>query len=167
MSKTSDYIEQQLGAAGFALCSATIAFRLRRDIWSVRMDVDVSGEGARKYLGSMAAQMPLKLFIFEGEGLAGFGVCFNLERLEERIWEMCGLKLKVTVVDSLLEPAPVQQGHDPQAHTARRREEKLDSLRKSAIQEPPSHDCSLRREILAARAELEQLGETRESAPIA
>ena len=167
MSKMSDYIEQQLGAAGFVLCNATIAYRLRRDLWGVRMDVDVSGGDARKYLTTLASQMPLNLFTFESKDFQGFGACFNAARLEERIWEMYGLKLNVTVVGSLLEPAPVQQGHDLKAHTARRKEEKLESLRKSAIQELPSHDCSLRREILAARAELERLGETWESAPIA
>lgn len=167
MTKMQTYIETQLGAAGFVLCNATIAYRLRRDLWGYRMDVEVSGEDARKYLATLASQMPLVLFTFSGEGLTGFGATFNSEQLGERIWQAYGLKLKTTVVDSLLEHAPVQQGHDEQARTARRKEEKLESLRKLAIQDPPTHDCSLRREILGARAELEQLDETWETAPIA
>lgn len=167
MSKGQIYIETQLGAAGVVLCNAALAYRLRRDLWGSRMDVDVSGLDSRKYLATLASQDPITLFTFNGEGLTGFGGCFNTNRLEERIHDMYGIDIKITVVDSLMPPAPVQQGHDPQTHAARTREEKLEKLRSLATQEPPAHDCSLRREILDARAELEQLSETWESAPIA
>ena len=167
MSKAEDYIGQQLGAVGFVLCAPRISFMLRRDLWPTAAMCDATSPAAKKYLGALASKMLLTLFTFEGEGLTGFGAAFNAEQLEKRIHDMYGIDVEITVVDSLMQPAPVQPGHDPQAHAARVRDENLKKLRKLAVQELPSHECSLRREILAARAELERMGEAWETTPAA
>ena len=149
MSKMSDYIEQQLGAAGFVLCNATIAYRLRRDMWSGRTGVEVSGEDARKHLATLASQEPLTLFTFSGEGLTGFGATFNAENISERVQQTFGLKLKFMLMNSFPEPAPAPDMQEPKRLA--RWQERLDKLNKLAAQEPPSEDCALRREILEAR----------------
>ena len=88
MSRFSDYQEQQLGLCGYVLCGETISYRLRPDLWPSRASVDISGPESRKYLTGIAAKEPIKLFIFEGEGLQGFGAAFNIDTLAERIWAM-------------------------------------------------------------------------------
>lgn len=166
MSKMQSYVSTQLGTVGFVLCNARLAYRLRRDLWGAQLHVNVSGPDSRKYLGMLAAEESIALFTFEGEGLQGFGAAFNIKRLEERVNIMYGIDIKITVVNSLMEPVSVQHGHDPQAHAVRVRDEKLEKLRKLAVQIPPIHDCSLQREILDARVELERLGESREAATV-
>lgn len=148
MSKGRTYIESQLGSCGYVLCHRVIAYRLGRRFWGTQNDVDVSGPESRKYLASLASQMPLTLFTFEGDGIQGFGAAFNIDRLEERIWQTYGLKLKIAVVESLPEPAPAP---DMQKQKSLARwQERLDKLNKLAAQEPLP-DCQLGRDILEAR----------------
>ena len=154
MSKAILYLDQQLGACGFVLLDAGIAFRTRRDLWPTRTNAgqDFNAPELRRKLVERA---PV-LFRFHGDEYCGIGGAFSAERLTDRIRELYGLRLEIDLVSGQ-ELMQVKQLLPPSVGPNPRTVERLAKLRNLAAHEPPEHDCSLRRQIRAAREKVSRL----------
>ena len=144
-TKTKQYAIQSLAACGFAVMRSTVAWQLRPDIWSSAQEcgmdfsrIDV--EGAQ----------PISVT------LAGIGIvpvlARSLDRLAERIEWITGHQVLKVEAGQTASPTNSSLQTIPEAQKATAK--KLENTRALAAQEPPLHDCPLRREILAARREL-------------
>lgn len=155
MSTVTDYCTLQLSAAGFALLNPRAAMRLRPDLWPNAGMVCAGEFGQQKHQPpQMAALFPgAALYMAHIDGLGAIPVlAYSTDELERRINWMTGYRVERLDAFQSKEPTvtPIRDG-------IARHQARMEKLRHLAQQEPPSHDCHLRREILAARAELERL----------
>lgn len=144
-TKTKQYAHQCLASAGFAIMAPTFAWQLRPDLWASAQDCGVSfasgitAEGAKRLLARFAdgTQAPI--------------LTRSMDMLEKRIsWvagqEVVGLMEPQALIDDRVVRMP--------SEVERVAKERLEDLRNLANQTPPTHDCALRKDILAARKEL-------------
>lgn len=148
-TKTKQYAYQALAASGFVVMSSVVAYRLRPDLWT-------SGQ---------ECSMDFRRFDIEGTQrmtakLAGVGPVLVLTRstdmLANRILWITGYQVE----ELKAEDGEATQQKAPSAislESKRLASEKRQRLEQLAAQEPPAHDCTLRKDILAARRELESL----------
>lgn len=144
-TKTQQYANQCLASAGFAIMSPVFAWQLRPDLWASPQDCGVSfasgipADGAKRLLARFAdgTQAPI--------------LTRSMDLLEKRIEWVAGQK-----VVSLSDPKQPEQSRVIRAPTdvERQAEANRAKLRDLAAQEPPAHDCAMRKDILAARKEL-------------
>lgn len=149
-TETKTYAHQSLAACGFAVMSGQVAWTLRPDLWGSDRACGSSLQTGMTVAGTRAMVADL----------AGLGRVRVLTRstdmLAKRIEWVTGF-----AVNSLAEEdaAPAPAGASFQQLAAQRRhDEHQAELRQLAQQEPPTHDCHHRREVLRARAELKQQG---------
>lgn len=150
MSKTLDYLAQSLAATGFAIVDSQWAYTLRPDLWSTgqecvmdfRPQKILTLERTKRMIATIdGRQIPL--------------LARGTKDLVNRIEMLTGAKVENLTVDSLPTAAATPARRSEPLQKAADRREKLRQL---ADQVPPAHDCSLRKEILAARAELGMAG---------
>lgn len=145
MNKTLIYMHQCLAGAGFAVMDIQIAYRLRPDLWSSGQECAMSfrtpmiPEGCQRYIAKLASGRTVNVFARSADALS--------RRLEwvtgEAVIDLSNAEREQQQPVAVTPPQPT---NDKRA--------KLEAL---AIQEPPAHDCALRKDILAARRELEAL----------
>jgi hypothetical protein len=157
-SRIEFYIGQQLASSGFVLCEPAIAYKLRKDIWPSGQScgLDFLSPSVKAALANMANIM----FKFEGSGVRGFGGAATMTRLVERIHEVTGLNLEVEAItraDLLGEAKTTQAALAISNEHERKERERIEKLKALAAQEPPTHDCAHKREILIAREKLARM----------
>lgn len=147
------FIQQQLASTGWAPINADFAEFLTPDARRARGDLEAG------------ARMPETLLRqFERTALCrarvgAFGDVLILYRspanLAERISYLSGYRVALIEDAALADlKAPIKAVHPKAPSRAAPKEDVEARLRNLAAQEPPAHECALRREILAARAAL-------------
>lgn len=145
--RSEKYARQAIAASGLVILDPRIAFELRPDLWASAQDCRLTFRRTQKLEGTHRVTATLEDY---GDVL----VCTrSLDALEQRIQWIAGrpvVGVKPAETEAAPPPAVAQLHRQAQSKEA----ERLAELEKLAAQEPPSHDCHARREILAARAEL-------------
>ena len=157
--KISTYITQALAHSGLALVSTEWAFKLRPDLWASGQDcmMDFGGAYQKGDLENIAtATNTHRLSVmFLGAERPVQVLARSLDNIEQRIEWLTGSRV-VSVETRQDAPKPDKAPAFFEARNAK--DEMLMRLRLKAEEDPPSHDCARRREILAARAELAPIG---------
>jgi hypothetical protein len=143
---TRAYAFNSLATTGLAIMNPRIAYELRPDLWASLQDCAI--DFSRKF---EAANVHRLVATFEGYGPVKV-LARSADNLAKRLEWIVGQKvLELGPAEpEAADPRPDPLSMEAEAKKARR----VAELRKLAAQDPPSHDCSLRREILAAREEL-------------
>lgn len=152
MTTARDFVTRQLGTAGWAPIHAEAAKFL---------DSDTANEWRTFQAWQNTPSVLPRQFpgaVLYKAKISGFGEVLILSRSDNFLVERMGwlgLAASSVVAEKVdvprtTPPAPVVEKPTPQ-------QIRLGKLRALANQELPPHDCDLRREVLAARAELEQL----------
>lgn len=147
MSKSITYGAHCLAASGLAIMNWHIALELRPDLWGGAQDCRLNFQSKQAFPGTHRLTATLEGY---GEVLV---YARSLDLLESRIEWICGrrvLDLKPTAD----EPPPARHPSLLEREAAAKEDDRIAGLRKLAAQDLPDHDCRLRDEILAARAEL-------------
>lgn len=144
-----EYTEQQLAATGWAAMSLKVAKRLRPSL--------ADNFGARSlhdFVELLVGRFPgVHLYQAQIETVGQVKVLARHPQfLAERMAWILGLDVSDVVEIDARPPVQVAERHEIKA------DDKLVRVRLVAAQVPPAHDCTLRRDILAARAELESRG---------
>ncbi|MFZ2855791.1 MAG: hypothetical protein WAZ34_16960 [Rhodocyclaceae bacterium] len=147
-TKTTLYAHQCLAASGFAVMHSEVAWKLRPDLWG-------SGQECGMHFGRVdIADVQRKTAT-----LTGIGPVLVLTRspdmLEKRIEWVTGIKVEKIEIEQPVAPKDFSQRAKSDAQKVAI--DKLARLHELAAQEPPSHDCAIRRDVLAARAELDRM----------
>lgn len=158
-TKILTYVTQSLAHSGLALANTEWAFKLRPDLWASAQGCmidfgEVYQKGDLANLAIMANVHRLSVTILGSDRPAQV-LARSLDNIEQRIEWLTGARV-VSVETWQDAPRPDQAPAVFEARNAK--DEKLKRLRLMAEEDPPSHDCARRREILAARAELAQTG---------
>lgn len=149
---TQRYASQCMAGAGFAIMDSRLAWQLRPDLWASAQDCALSGGWKQDMPGASRMQADI-----EGLGLVAV-LTRSADNLAQRIEWVTGAKVKDVQEAPAAEDQPKASSQSWQEHAKRAADEKLARLRELAAQEPPSHDCHVRREILRARNELAAIG---------
>jgi len=147
--KTKLYATQALAASGFAVMTPIIAYRMRPDLWASGQDCAFDFKGSGLLIDGAFRVMAVI------DGVGTFPVLTrSRDQLAQRVEWITGFKVeRIEDEPAAQDIAPVNQISD----TERRAQERLAQVKALASQEPPVHDCHMRKEILNARAELERL----------
>jgi hypothetical protein len=149
MSKTKLYATQCLAASGFAMMGAVVAYRLRPDLWASGQECAFDFKP-----GTRVEDIARMLAIIPGVGNIPV-LARSTDQLAQRIEWVTGFKVEKIEDEPVATAAPTQAPVNLESQ--RRAAEKLERLRELANQRMPEHDCARRKEILAARIELERL----------
>lgn len=154
MTTVQTYATQQLAATGFAVIDYRAAMLLRPDLWPSAGMV-CRGEFGQACNQARRLNIPgAKLYRFNINGIGPVDV---LARCADDLASRMRLVMGMTCAEL---PAGTEEPEPPVVVTNERAillQAKRNKLRRLASQEPPAHECSLRRDILAARAELERM----------
>ncbi len=146
-SRSTSFALQCLASSGVAIMDPRIAYELRPDMWASLQDCAITFRKQQKE--DRVQHMTATL-----EGLGPVLVLTrSVDQLAQRLEWIVGravLDLKPAEPEA---PATEQPNLLHKAANAKEAE-RLETVRKLAAEAPPSHDCSRRREILAARREL-------------
>ncbi|MBK7463977.1 MAG: hypothetical protein IPJ50_15430 [Betaproteobacteria bacterium] len=145
-TKTKQYAQQCIASAGFAVMTSEFAWQLRPDLWASAQDCAMSfkrsiqPDGTQRLIAKLAdgRQVPV--------------VTRSTNELERRLEWVIGVKVVELVNDT--QPAVASTQPLP-TEFKRLAEEKLAKLKELAAQDLQPHDCTLNKDILAARRELE------------
>jgi hypothetical protein len=146
MNRTS-YAFDCIAASGFAVMSPAIAYELRPDLWACAADCARTLTTRDKIPGTQRMTAT-----FEGLGPV-LVLARSLDQLAKRLEWIVGravIDLKPAEPEAPAAERPNLLHKQANAKEAERQAE----LRKLAAEDPPSHDCGRRREILSARREL-------------
>jgi hypothetical protein len=124
-----------------------IAYQLRPDLWASQQDCAITFRTEQKVDG---ARRMVATFPSFGEVLV---YARSLDSLAQRLHWIVGEE-PTAIADWQPEVPTVSPQMAAKREANRKEIERLEGLRKLAAEDPPSHDCSRRREILAARREL-------------
>jgi len=156
MSKAVHYATQALAASGFAILGSQVAVAMRPDIWSSAMEC--SGDFVTAKQRNAFAAIPgvhRRQVKLAGVDRPLMVLTRSLDMLEKRIEWVTGFKVE-TLTDEEL-PEPVRTVTPAPVVEAKRSEEsRIARLRDIANEKLPTHDCQLRKDIIAAREELAQ-----------
>lgn len=143
----SDYVYQSLSASGLVVLDPRQAFVSRRDLWA-SMQSAAQDFNLAEIEGELKSRGAVIFALADGVPVATRSTDNLAKRLE---WQTGRPVTTVEVVSGFAKPRQV-----PEMPTTRQREKADDQaqLRKLAAQEPPSHDCPLRFQILDAREKL-------------
>lgn len=149
MNKSKLYATQALAACGFAVMASVVAYRLRPDLWASGQDCAFDFKGSGLLIDGAFRVMAIV------DGVGTFPVLTrSRDQLAQRIEWVTGFKVE-RIED---EPAAQDAAPTNQVTAAEiRAREQLARIKALAAQELPAHDCALRKDILAARAELERM----------
>ena len=146
-TRSTRYMHQCLAASGIAVMNSRIAWQLRPDLWAGAQDCAFT---FRKQQNADCVHRAVATFPTYGEVLV---MARSLDSLEKRLEWIVG-EAPTSITDFHPEvPAVSPQLAARQAFN-KKEIERLEALRKLATEEPPSHDCHRRREILEARQAL-------------
>jgi hypothetical protein len=154
MSNVSTYAIQQLAATGFAIINHVAAMTLRPDLWPNAGMVCRGEFGQARNQANRLNIQGAKVFMASIEGIGQVDILARCpDDLAQRVWLILGVPVEMlpTLTDPLPTPAV------PAVDRGNKNLERMEKLRGLAAQELPGHDCSLKRGILAARAELASL----------
>lgn len=156
-SKLRRYAIEQLSSTGFVLLDSKHAFALRPDIWSTPIDCGVDLTLTQKdEMELLRLNVVLFKAVSVGLGLSIRGATRSMRDLERRIEFVTSLIISnVTVVDDF---SLSVKSHDPVRIETPIKQDNIEALRALALQDPPSHDCALRKEILRTRQALADRG---------
>ena len=162
------YLHQQLSATGFAIISVPVMATIRPDLFSTGDSAGAALLSAQKAGGlrkpARAQHLVVKL---AGLDAAPMYARFT-DGLERRILETTGLTVE-SIQPAAAPPTQQQIADDAKAKSVsvadRFKAERIAKLGTLARQQPPAHECPLRREILKARADLNQMNLSWEAAP--
>lgn len=149
-TKTHAYLSQSLAATGFALLDSQMAYLLRPDLWATGQDCAMDFRPEKILTIQRVTRMTATI-----EGRRIPVLVRSTVNLAERIEEITGCKVQCIEVEKAPAEKPAVE-ENPDIFQ-RREAERLDKIRQKAAEELPSHDCHDRKEILAARAELERM----------
>lgn len=145
MAAPHRFIVESLAATGFAIVAPHIAFELHPDFFGSWQDAlvslaepEITPTGCKRVMAEIDSHPVLVL-------------ARSTDRLAERLGWITGRAIGA-IADAPPRQARVRKqkfSHSPVDLAAQRRERML----RLAKEDPPAHDCPLRREILAARAE--------------
>lgn len=152
--KSTKYACEAAAACGFAVMDHYVAMTLRPDLWGSAQDCRLNFTADIALPGATPVRVTL-----EGINRSVLVLTRSTKRLAERIEWVTG-RAAVIVGDYEPAPKPIPAEDPLAAENRRRRDEKLAKQRALAAEEAPSHDCSHRHEILAARAELAKHDQT-------
>lgn len=146
-TRSTWYTHQCIAASGLAVMDSRIAWQLRPDLWSGAQDCaftfrkQQNVDGAKRIVATFPSYGEVQVY------------ARSLDNLGKRLEWIVG-EAPTAVVDWKPEAPAVSPQLAAKREHNRKEVERLEDLRKLATEEPPSHDCSRRREILAARLEL-------------
>jgi hypothetical protein len=150
-----DYTDQQLAATGWAAINLNVAMRLRPGLWGGIGTNALHDFGQSRHSAeSLLAQFPgARLYQAHIESIGHVKVLARHPQfLAERMAWILGLEVSDVMEIDARPPIQTEARHEPKV------DDKLLRLRITAAQELPAHDCTLRRDILTARVELESRG---------
>lgn len=152
-SKLSRYLTEALAASGCAVVDYRTAYALRPDIWATPLNAGGDFSYTPEKLDQLLERLGAKLYVVDfADGSSARVAARFAHMLAERIEWLTGRAVrKVRTYEAAKPETAATQAMTPRQ---KKREAKLRQL---AAQEPPTHDCPLLRQILAARAELTQL----------
>ncbi len=143
----SSYVFDCIAASGLAVMSPAIAYELRPDLWACVEDCARTLNTRAEIHGTQRLSVT-----FKGYGSA-LVFARSLDGIEKRLEWIVGqpvLALKAAEPEA----PPVARTDFNRLEVNAKEAERREQVRKLAAEVPPSHDCSRRREILAARKEL-------------
>jgi hypothetical protein len=127
-----------------------IAWKLRPDLWASGQDCGLDMHPLRI---DGAHRVSVKLAGLDAPVLV---LTRSMDDIAIRIQWITGHRV-LAIADYTERPVPVATtSPDPAAY----RQARIEYLKRLALQEPPTHECARRKDILAARAELERLEPT-------
>ncbi len=145
-TRSTRYMHQCLAASGIAVMDSRIAWQLRPDLWASAQDCGLS---FRRQQNADRVHRVVATFPTYGEVLV---MARSLDSLEKRLEWIVGEA--PTSMDDWHPEVPAVSPQLAARQAFNKKEiERLEVLRKVAIQELPSHDCHRCREILEARRE--------------
>lgn len=147
MSKSHTYAAQSLAASGLAVMNWHIALELRPDLWAGAQDCRLTFQAKHEFAGTHCLTATLEGY---GDVLV---YARSLDLLESRIEWICGRRV-LDLRPTADEPPPLRHPTLLEREAAAKEDGRTAHLRELAAQDLPDHDCRLRDEILAARAEL-------------
>lgn len=147
MSRSTAYAFQSIAASGLAVMSHRIAFQLRGDLWS-----DIQGclfdfqreqkvDGARRIVATFPSY---------GEVLV---YARSLDNIEKRLKLIVG-EVPTAIADWQPEVPAVSPKMAVKREANRKEVERLEGLRKIAMQDLLGHECQHDRDVLSARRKL-------------
>lgn len=145
--RSTAYAFQSLAASGLAVMSHRIAFQLRGDLWRdiqaclFDFQREQKIDGARRVVATFPTYGDVQVY------------ARSLDNIEKRLQWIVG-EAPTAIADWQPEVPAVSPQLAAKRAANKKEIERLDGLRKLAAEDPPSHDCSRRREILEARREL-------------
>lgn len=147
-TRSTWYAHQCIASAGLAVMDSRIAWQLRPDLWSGAQDCGITFR--KQQSGVEGARRLVVTFPTYGEVLV---YARSMDNLNKRLEWIVGEA--PTDISDWRPKVPAVSPQMAAKRNANRKEiERLEALRKLSCEVPPSHDCSRRREILAARNEL-------------
>jgi len=146
-TRSTWYAHQCIAASGLAVMDSRIAWQLRPDLWSGAQDCAIT---FRKNQDVVGVHRVIATFPAYGDVRI---LARSLDSLEKRLEWIVG-EAPTAIVDWQPEVPAVSPQMAAKREYNRNEVERLEGLHKVATEVPPSHDCSRRREILAARREL-------------
>lgn len=146
MNRTS-YAFDSIVASGFAVMSPAIAYELRPDLWACVADCARTLTTRDKIPGTQRMTAT-----FEGYGPV-LVLTRSIDNLAQRLQWIVG-RAVIDLKPAEEETPAVERPNLLHKQANAMEADRLEQARKLAAEEPPSHDCSLRREILAARRKL-------------
>ena len=141
------YAHQCIAASGLAVMEPRIAFQLRTDLWSGLQDCAITFrlqqrlEGTKRLVVTFPTWGRVEVY------------ARSLNNLEQRLEWIVGER-PTEIAEWQPERPEVTPEQAARREANRKEIERLAELRNIATQEPPSHDCHRRREILEARQKL-------------
>ncbi len=146
-SRSTRFALQSIAASGLAIMDHRIAYQLRPDCWGSLQDCFLTFRKHQEIAGTLRMTATVE----------GFGSVLvltrSLDNLAKRIAWIVGRPV-LDLREATPEPAPAARPDVVRQQVNAKETERQAHVRKLAHEETPSHDCSRRREILAARAEL-------------
>ncbi|WP_434516675.1 hypothetical protein AB6Q56_08820 [Dechloromonas sp. ARDL1] len=146
-TRSTWYAHQCIAASGLAVMDSRIAWQLRPDLWSGAQDCGItfrkqqSVDGARRLVATFPTYGDVQVY------------ARSLDNIENRLLWIVG-EAPTEIVEWQPEVPAVSPQMAAKRAANQKEIERLETLRKIAVEVPPSHDCSRRREILEARREL-------------
>ena len=146
-SRSTRFALQCISSSGLAIMDPRIAYTLRPDMWGSQQDCSLTFSKRQVIAGTQRITATVD----------GFGAVLVLTRSLDNLAKRVEWVIGRPVLE--LRPAEPEQAPDKRPDLVRNQVEAKEAARmelvcKLAQEDPPSHDCHRRREILAARAEL-------------
>ena len=152
-SKVARYLTESLAASGCAVVNSQIAYRHRPDTWATPTNCGGDFSFTPTKLSQIIQRLGAALYDVDfADGTSAPVAARSTHMLAERIeWLTGRAVLAIRPYMALSPVANATRSMTP------RQQERMERLKQLAAQEPPAHDCALRREILAAREKVSRL----------